>query len=231
MDAVRRRLSYANVVATIALFISLGGVSYAAVTLPRNSVGSRQLRNGAVTGAKVKDGSLSAKELSSQVRSAIRGAAGPQGPQGPQGAQGAKGDPGPPGTPDGYTRTEADAKFAQGKATFLSGRVSAPLSGGSSSAPVIDFGFVNFIVLNCQATAANLQMNRAVPDLALWDPRNGSYSDTWASVSTPFAATGDITWHLGRGFGAAGEVMTVAVSTRATGTSCIFQASAQVVRG
>jgi hypothetical protein len=43
------RLSYGNVVATIALFISLGGASYAAVSLPHGSVGPRQLRQGAVT--------------------------------------------------------------------------------------------------------------------------------------------------------------------------------------
>jgi hypothetical protein len=42
------RLTYANVVATMALFISLGGASYAAVVLPANSVGTRQLRAGAV---------------------------------------------------------------------------------------------------------------------------------------------------------------------------------------
>lgn len=43
------RLSYANVVATLALFIVLGGASYAAVTLPAGSVGARQLRRGALT--------------------------------------------------------------------------------------------------------------------------------------------------------------------------------------
>jgi hypothetical protein len=43
------KLSYANVAATLALFISLGGVSYAAITLPANSVGPRQLQSGAVT--------------------------------------------------------------------------------------------------------------------------------------------------------------------------------------
>jgi hypothetical protein len=43
------RLSYANVVATLALFVGLGGASYAAVVLPANSVGPRQLRSGAVT--------------------------------------------------------------------------------------------------------------------------------------------------------------------------------------
>jgi hypothetical protein len=42
------RLTYANVVATVALFIALGGVSYAAVALPANSVGSTQLQTGAV---------------------------------------------------------------------------------------------------------------------------------------------------------------------------------------
>jgi len=42
------RLSYANVVATLALFVALGGVSYAAVVLPAHSVGARQLKAGAV---------------------------------------------------------------------------------------------------------------------------------------------------------------------------------------
>ena len=42
------RLTYANVVATIALFVSLGGASYAALVLPAHSVGARQLRPGAV---------------------------------------------------------------------------------------------------------------------------------------------------------------------------------------
>ncbi len=51
MSAIRRlagRLSYANVVATAALFISLGGVSYAAFVLPPHSVGPRQLRARAI---------------------------------------------------------------------------------------------------------------------------------------------------------------------------------------
>jgi len=42
------RLTYANVVATLALFISLGGASYAAITLPAGSVGAKQLRGNAV---------------------------------------------------------------------------------------------------------------------------------------------------------------------------------------
>ncbi len=48
-DRAQARLSYANVAATVALFVSLGGASYAAVSLPANSVGPRQLQTGAVT--------------------------------------------------------------------------------------------------------------------------------------------------------------------------------------
>src|SRR5437660_12586466 len=46
---VADRLSYANVIATLALFISLGGVSYAVVSLPAHSVGARQLKPRSVT--------------------------------------------------------------------------------------------------------------------------------------------------------------------------------------
>ena len=55
---MRPKLSYANVVATLALFLALGGVGYAATQLPRNSVGRAQLKAGAVTSAKVKNKSL-----------------------------------------------------------------------------------------------------------------------------------------------------------------------------
>ena len=37
------RLSYANVMATVAVFISLGGGAYAMSRLPKNSVGTKQL--------------------------------------------------------------------------------------------------------------------------------------------------------------------------------------------
>jgi hypothetical protein len=52
-----------NVVAYLALFVALGGTSYAAVNLPAGSVGSKQLRNGAVTNAKLARGSVGARKL------------------------------------------------------------------------------------------------------------------------------------------------------------------------
>jgi hypothetical protein len=52
-----------NLVAYLALFVALGGTSYAAFSLPRNSVGQRQLRNGAVTNHKLANGSVGARKL------------------------------------------------------------------------------------------------------------------------------------------------------------------------
>ncbi len=58
-----RRLSYANVMSTVAVFIALGGVSWAAISIPRNSVGPAQLKRGAVDSVRVKDKSLLAKDI------------------------------------------------------------------------------------------------------------------------------------------------------------------------
>jgi hypothetical protein len=43
-----QRLSFANVTSALALFIALGGTSYAAIELPSNSVGREQIRTGGV---------------------------------------------------------------------------------------------------------------------------------------------------------------------------------------
>jgi hypothetical protein len=66
MTAIRKRLSYANVMATLAVFISLGGGALAALRLPANSVGTRQLKKSAVTGHKVKDASLTGIDIKPQ---------------------------------------------------------------------------------------------------------------------------------------------------------------------
>jgi hypothetical protein len=57
------RPSPALIVAIIALVISMGGTGYAAFTLPRDSVGTKQLKNGAVTAAKVKRHSLTGAQI------------------------------------------------------------------------------------------------------------------------------------------------------------------------
>src|SRR5437763_14006052 len=53
----------ANAIGYLALFVALGGTSYAAINLPNGSVGTRQLKNGAVTANKLANGSVTAKKL------------------------------------------------------------------------------------------------------------------------------------------------------------------------
>jgi hypothetical protein len=60
---LRRRPSAALIVSCVALFISLGGASYAAVTIPNNSVGAAQLKKNAVTNAKLDDNAVSYKKI------------------------------------------------------------------------------------------------------------------------------------------------------------------------
>lgn len=107
---------YANVVATMALFVALGGTSYAAIVLPANSVGTREIKRNAVTGSdikreavttdKVKDGSLTGKDFKAGElptgapgATGATGATGPAGPAGAKGDTGAKGDRGATGVP------------------------------------------------------------------------------------------------------------------------------------
>ena len=62
LTKLRSRLTYANAMSTIAVFVALGGGAYA-VSVPRNSVGTTQLKANAVTAAKVKNRSLLASDF------------------------------------------------------------------------------------------------------------------------------------------------------------------------
>jgi len=55
--------SPAMLVACIALFVALGGTSYAAIKLPANSVGTKQIKKSAVTAAKVKNATLTGAKV------------------------------------------------------------------------------------------------------------------------------------------------------------------------
>ena len=60
---MRPKLTYANVMATIAVFIALGGASFAALKVPKNSVGPKQLKKNAVRTAKVKNEAITAAKV------------------------------------------------------------------------------------------------------------------------------------------------------------------------
>jgi hypothetical protein len=95
MSRLRSHLSYANVMATIAIFVALGGTSYAVTQLPRNSVGATQvranaigkseLRSSAVRSKEIRNRSVALRDISLSARTSLRGQPGPVGPQGPPG--------------------------------------------------------------------------------------------------------------------------------------------------
>src|SRR4051794_2689954 len=95
LTAIRSRLTFANVTSCLALFIALGGTSYAVTSLPRNSVGSNQLRSksvgsselktSAVSSRAIKNGSVLTTDLSAAARASLRGQTGAAGPAGPAG--------------------------------------------------------------------------------------------------------------------------------------------------
>lgn len=115
---------HSTIAAYGALFVALGGTSYAAVTLPRNSVGTSQVRNHSITRAKLARGvapfsraqmhkmvvtdvttTMTSDQVLTALANAVQGQPGIQGPQGPQGpagqngasVQGPKGDTGATG--------------------------------------------------------------------------------------------------------------------------------------
>jgi len=59
---IRARLTFASIVSFTALFVALSGGAYA-LTLPRNSVGTKQLQANAVTGAKITRGAVVSSDV------------------------------------------------------------------------------------------------------------------------------------------------------------------------
>jgi hypothetical protein len=94
---IGRRPSPAVVISLVALFVALGGTGYAALAIPRNSVGSAQIINRSVRTA----------DLSRKTVAALKGDRGTDGPQGPAGPQGATGAAGAPGTARAYAEVDA----------------------------------------------------------------------------------------------------------------------------
>ena len=92
---------YANVTATLALFIALGGTATAAITLERdsvtareiaaNAVGPTEIRPGAVRSSDLENEAIRLEDLADRTRQALEGARGPAGPQGPAGPEGPSG--------------------------------------------------------------------------------------------------------------------------------------------
>ena len=96
MSTIKEKLTYANVMATLAVFIALGAGAYAA-GLPKNSVKAKQIKAGAVRTAELAANAVTSPKVANASLLVEDFAAGqlPAGPAGPQGDQGAQGPPGP----------------------------------------------------------------------------------------------------------------------------------------
>src|SRR6476620_7771496 len=75
MRKIRAKLTYSNVISTLCLFLILGGGAYAAARLPKNSVGPRQIKPNAVSGTKVKNGTLTGADINASTLGQVPDAA------------------------------------------------------------------------------------------------------------------------------------------------------------
>jgi hypothetical protein len=118
----RRHLTFANVMVVILTFIVLGGGAYAATQLPKNSVGAKQLKKGAVSKAKIQRSTLKAL-AGARGPAGATGSAGPAGPAGPAGGTPAAGVTlrGSFGT--GYSDSTAPSNKSSWSATSFGGYI------------------------------------------------------------------------------------------------------------
>jgi hypothetical protein len=123
------RPSHSTVAAYMALFVALGGTSYAAVKLPKNSVGASQIKTNGVGSSEVKNGALRKADFRASDLPV-----GPAGAQGPQGLKGDKGDPGTNGTngTDGAPGVDATALDAFARVDKDAGRTLEPNDAGQA---------------------------------------------------------------------------------------------------
>lgn len=168
----RHRTSPAIVISVIALIVAMGGTGYAAVSLPKNSVGTAQLRNGAVTKQKIARKTLGAFKgaggpAGATGNTGATGPAGQQGATGPAGQAGATGVAGPEGLLGPTSGTSAGSVEELSSTGFTpfgsSGTVTLPAAGKV----LVEVSGFDFILCSaagsCSATISGFVDGTAVP--------------------------------------------------------------------
>jgi hypothetical protein len=131
LSKLRSRLTYANTVASIALFIALGGTSYGLAT---GSIDSRELKNNTVRGKDIRNNDVRSGDIRNRSLLATDFRAGelPQGPEGPRGVPGATGQPGPTGPPGPSVAGYAVSRPGVASSLRRTGRLGPPSRFNSS---------------------------------------------------------------------------------------------------
>jgi hypothetical protein len=145
MRKLMRRPSPAMMVAGLALLVALSGTGVAAVSVvARNSVGTLQLRDDAVSRPKIRNNAINSAKVA--ARSLLRSdfapgqlPAGPTGPQGPAGPAGPAGAAGPAGVigaitvrPQNVSIPDPGPGFGKGSVTSECSGSERAISGGTS---------------------------------------------------------------------------------------------------
>jgi hypothetical protein len=165
---MKRRLrapSPALVISLVALFVALGGTTYAATSLPKNSVGTKQLKSGAVTKKKIN------KKTIATLRGA-RGLHGATGATGPPGTAGAPGAPGP--TASAYAQNQNTFAFVDSATDTTAVQLTA---GGGTMLNVpfpADLHLSGVVRLRNNTGSGNMDQSGCRPQIA---PAGGSFSD------------------------------------------------------
>jgi hypothetical protein len=134
---IQEKLTYPNVVATLALFLVLtGGAAYAASQLAKNSVGTKQLKRNAVTSAKIKKGAVTGAKIKLSSVGTVPSAS--------------RADTaGDAGTLQGHPASA----FMQGGGQFLSAR--RELAVGDSDVPLLNLPGIGPVTASCAAGTTN----------------------------------------------------------------------------
>jgi hypothetical protein len=183
---------YANVTATMALVLALGGTSYAAIKLPANSVTTKT----------VKDRSLLSKDFKrGQLPGGKRGAAGPAGPQGTAGPAG------PAGAAAGaYKATPTGPAIAPGAAQTVD---SVALPGGGNWVVTVKVIANNTGTLDPANIGCSLQID-------------GVVKDTLGAGGTDFGVGGSALTLTGAGAGSTAALVCTTTATAGNYTAISF---------
>ena len=170
--------SPALLVALVALVMSTAGTTIAATTIlvPRSSVGAAQLRTGSVDGAKIRDRSITIRDLASATTAALKRPAGAAG--------GALGGSYPnPTIGDGAVTSAALAEGAVTVSRLADGSVTASklAAGAVSGSSLVDGSIGGSKIMSGSIDATDLVPNE--PWRVVGDGANAPFAALWGSSS------------------------------------------------